>query len=177
MLSRRATKDVAVSRWCNANDRHRDRELDAPDRRDSGSSIRRSPRHPLPWSARGHDREVLREAQRRTDWIGSTRRTKPNASLRRAILADDTSRRSRSYGRIARRTRTGQRTRTGCAAHAVPGVPTRIRAASCGPEPGRPRQPTSGDWESEGGPSGKSRTSAWRTCGPITVPTAGQSSP
>ena len=62
---------AAVGRWCEANDRYRDRALDAPDRRDEWFIYQTlAGAHPLPldraWPV---IEKSLREAKRRTDWV------------------------------------------------------------------------------------------------------------
>ncbi|MEY2458421.1 MAG: (1-_4)-alpha-D-glucan 1-alpha-D-glucosylmutase, partial [Acidimicrobiaceae bacterium] len=62
---------ATVTRWCEANDRHRDRGLDAPDRRDEWFIYQTLVgAHPLPldraWPV---IEKSLRESKRRTDWV------------------------------------------------------------------------------------------------------------
>ena len=83
---------AAVGRWCDANDRYRDRELDAPDRRDEWFIYQTlAGAHPLPldraWSV---IEKSLREGKRRTSWVRTN--DEYETATRRfleSILADD----------------------------------------------------------------------------------------
>jgi (1->4)-alpha-D-glucan 1-alpha-D-glucosylmutase len=81
-----------VSRWCDANDRYRDRDLDAPDRRDEWFIYQTLlGAHPLvldrAWPV---IEKSLREAKRRTDWV-RINQDYESASRRfvESILADE----------------------------------------------------------------------------------------
>ena len=140
---------ATVSRWCDANDRYRDRDLDAPDRRDEWFIYQTLVgAHPLPleraWPV---IEKSLREAKRRTDWVRinedyevrnpSFRRIDPG---RRRVP-----RRPRSLRRVDRRARADQLARTGRVAHAESRRPRHVsRHRAVGPEPRRPRQPPAG---------------------------------